>query len=164
MTVHDVQIQRANIISRRPFADVLASIELALGHPDMLMFRRDMVVAQTEAALARIVENAIGPSGLMEFVRFNFGDIVRKTTPNSSAKILRIVAGNPLVMKEMVRFVPDAGSYAPVTILIDERPDGPHLSYDRVESLLAPYGNPEAQRVARELDAKVERMLTAAAE
>jgi len=161
MTVHDVQIQRANIISRRPFADVLASIEFALGHPEMLMFRRDMVVAQTDAALARIVENAIG---LMEFVRFNLGDIVRKTTPNSSAKILRIVAGNPLVMKEMVRFVPDAGSYAPVTILIDERPDGPHLSYDRVESLLAPYGNPEAQRVARELDAKVERMLTAAAE
>jgi hypothetical protein len=40
--------------------------------------------------------------------------------------------------------VPDAGSYAPVTILIDERPDGVHLSYDRMGSLLAPYGNAEA--------------------
>jgi hypothetical protein len=37
-------------------------------------------------------------------------------------------------MKEMVKNVPDAGSYAPVTVLIDERPDGVHLSYDKMES------------------------------
>ena len=28
----------------------------------------------------------------------------------------------------------------PVTILIDERPDGVHLSYDRMASFLKPYG------------------------
>jgi hypothetical protein len=33
-------------------------------------------------------------------------------------------------MKEMVRHVPDAGAYAPITILIDERADGVHISYD----------------------------------
>jgi len=59
--------------------------------------------------------------------------------------------------------VPDAGSYAPVTILIDERPDGVHLSYDRMESLLAPYENAAALNVARELDAKVEALLASAA-
>jgi hypothetical protein len=31
-------------------------------------------------------------------------------------------------MKEMAKHVPDAGSYAPVTILVDEREDGVHLS------------------------------------
>jgi hypothetical protein len=55
--------------------------------------------------------------------------------------------------------VPDAGSYAPVTILIDERLDGVHLSYDRVASFLATYKNEEALKVARELDAKVEGLL-----
>jgi hypothetical protein len=59
----------------------------------------------------------------------------------------------------MVKHVPEAGSYAPVTVLLDERPDGVHLSYDRMASLLAPYGNPEALAVARDLDAKIEDLI-----
>jgi hypothetical protein len=66
-------------------------------------------------------------------------------------------------MKEMVRRVPDAASYAPVTILIDERIDGVHLSYDSLESLIAPYGNREADSVARDLDRKIELLLANAA-
>ena len=63
----------------------------------------------------------------------------------------------------MVQHVPDAGSYAPVTILIDERSDGVHLSYDRMTSFLAPYNNSEALKVARDLDEKVEALLSATA-
>ncbi len=66
-------------------------------------------------------------------------------------------------MAEMLKDVPDAGSYAPVTILIEERPDGVHISYDRMASYLAPYGNSDALKVARDLDAKIEAILTAAA-
>jgi hypothetical protein len=55
-----------------------------------------------------------------------------------------------------------AGSYAPVTILIDERPEGVHLSYDRMASFLAPYENSEALKVAKDLDAKVEALLAVA--
>jgi hypothetical protein len=66
-------------------------------------------------------------------------------------------------MKEMVKHVPDAGSYAPVTILIEERPDSARISYDRMASYLAPYGNSDALKVARDLDTKIERMLTEAA-
>jgi hypothetical protein len=43
-----------------------------------------------------------------------------------------LFVGNPLVMKEMAKHVPDAGSYAPVTVLVDEREDGVHLSYDKM--------------------------------
>ena len=63
----------------------------------------------------------------------------------------------------MAEQVPDAASYAPVTVLIDERSDGVHLSYDRMTSFLAPYGNAAAMKVAQELDAKVEKLLTEAA-
>ena len=66
-------------------------------------------------------------------------------------------------MQEMAKRVPDAGSYAPVTVLIDERPDGVHISYDRMASLLAPYRNSEALAVARDLDEKVEALLYEAA-
>ncbi len=63
----------------------------------------------------------------------------------------------------MAKHVPDAGSYAPVTVLVDERVDGVHISYDRMASLLAPYGNRDALRVARDLDVKVEDVLRQAA-
>jgi hypothetical protein len=66
-------------------------------------------------------------------------------------------------MQEMAKRVPDAGSYAPVTVLVDERPDGVHISYDRMASLLAPYRNSEALAVARDLDEKVEGFLYEAA-
>ena len=65
-------------------------------------------------------------------------------------------------MKEMVKHVPDAGSYAPVTILIDERADGVHVSYDRMASYLGPYGNADALKVARDLDRKVEDLIAKA--
>jgi DICT domain-containing protein len=39
-----------------------------------------------------------------------------------------------------------------------------HVSYDRMASFLASYGSSEALRVARDLDSKVEGLLTAAAD
>ena len=99
----------------------------------------------------------------MLFAEFDHGAIVRKGTGRDSPRIVRFIIGNPLIMRRMVQHVPDAGSYAAVTILIDERPDGVHLSYDRMASFLAPYNNAAALNVARELDAKVEALLASAA-
>src|SRR5499427_9493912 len=98
----------------------------------------------------------------MEFVRFDAGEVLRKERGGQGPKMLRLVVGNPIIMNEMAGTVPDAAAYAPVTILVDERADGVHLSYDSMASLLAPYGSPEALAVARNLDAKVELLLRAA--
>jgi Domain of unknown function DUF302 len=68
----------------------------------------------------------------MEFVRFDIGAVLRKEQGDRARKSLRLVVGNPLIMKEMAKHVPDAASYAPVTILTDERADGVRLSYDRI--------------------------------
>jgi uncharacterized protein (DUF302 family) len=51
---------------------------------------------------------------------------------------MRFVVGNPIIMSQMVQHVPDAGSYAPVTILIDQHRDGVYLAYDRIATFLAP--------------------------
>jgi hypothetical protein len=51
-----------------------------------------------------------------------------------------------------------------VTILVDERADGVHLSYDSMASLIAPYGSQTALAVAKDLDAKVEALLEKAAQ
>jgi Domain of unknown function DUF302 len=70
----------------------------------------------------------------MMFMKFDQGAVLRKETGLNTPKIVRYVIGNPLIMKEMTKHVPDAGAYAPVTILVDDRPDCVHLSYDKFSS------------------------------
>ncbi|MBZ5664550.1 MAG: DUF302 domain-containing protein [Acidobacteriia bacterium] len=164
MATKEIPAQRFSVTSSRTFRDVVAAFEAAVGHPDMNAFRKNVGAAKTFAELESIVQGAIGPSGLMEFARFDLGEVLRKRNGSATPQSLRFVVGNPVIMSQMVQHVPDAGSYAPVSILIDERPGGVHLSYDRMASFLAPYGNADALQVARDLDAKVEALLTATAQ
>jgi uncharacterized protein (DUF302 family) len=157
------EVERFSVVSSKPFEAVVEAIEAAVGHPDMREFLSATAAAPTLAELETVVQRALGKTGLMMFMKLDLGAIVRKETELDTAKIVRLLVGNPLVMKEMARRVPDAGSYAPVTILADERSDGVHLSYDRMASLLAAYANPNALAVARDLDAKIEDLLKAAA-
>ena len=76
---------------------------------------------------------------------------------------LQAMARYPLIMKEWLSMFPMLARYAPVTVLVDERKDGVHLSYDSMSSLLAPYENPDALQVARDPDEKVEDLLQRAA-
>ena len=163
MTNIRVDVERFSVTSSRPFDSVVSKLEAAVSHPDVQAFTRDMASAKSYAELERIVQKAVAPTGFMEFTRFNIGEVLRKERGPGSPRMVRLVIGNPLIMKEMAKRVPDAASYAPVTILIDERPDGVHLSYDKMASYLAPYGNAEALKVAQDLDAKIEAILTAAA-
>jgi uncharacterized protein (DUF302 family) len=99
----------------------------------------------------------------MEFARFDQGEVLRKELGENGPRMLRLLVGNPLTMRKMAKHIHDAGSYAPVTILIDERPDGVHVSYDRMASFLAPYEESAAIQVAKDLDATVESVLVNAA-
>jgi uncharacterized protein (DUF302 family) len=158
-----VEMQRFSVTSSKPFEQVLAAIDAAVGHPDLGEFHRKLGSTKTYAAIEKIVHEVIGASGLMEFIRFDLGQVLRKEHGDRTSRSLRLVVGNPLIMKQMVEQVPDAGSYVPVTILVDERLDGVHLSYDTVASALAPYGSPEASKIAQDLDEKVISLLKAAA-
>ena len=163
LSIQEVHVQRVNLVTTEPFDTVVARIDAQIGHPDMTAFRKSLSAAQNEAEMEEVVNRVTQPNGIMEFTRFDHGEVLQKENGTAKPRILRIVAGNPLIMKEMVKHVVDAASYAPVTILIEERPDSVRISYDRMASYLAPYGNNDALKVARELDAKVEKILTAAA-
>jgi len=102
--------------------------------PGALRYSSALTAAKTYQDLERVVHKAVGTSELMAFARFDLGEILRKQRGNAAPRSLRLVAGNPLIIKQMLEHVPDAGSYAPFTILIDERPDGVHLSYDRMRA------------------------------
>jgi uncharacterized protein (DUF302 family) len=163
MTTKQISVQRVSVISSRPFDHVMTTFEDAVGHPDLREFVRATGQAKTVAEMKEIVENVIGESGFMEFARYDLGAYLQKEQGPATPRSVRLVIGNPLIMKEMLKHVPDAGSYAPVTILLDERPDGVHLSYDKMASFLGSYGSPEALKVAQDLDAKVEKLLAKAA-
>lgn len=159
MTIKKVEIERFSVTSSKPFEVVVGALEAAIGHPDMFEFVKATQCARTFAELEDVVHRSLGRMGLMMFMKLDHGVILRKETGLEKPKIVRFLIGNPLIMKEMAKYIPDAGSYAPVTILVDERPDGVHLSYDKMTSLLAPYGNPDALTVARNLDSKIENLL-----
>jgi uncharacterized protein (DUF302 family) len=164
MNIREIQIQRFTVVSSDTFDAVVARLDTQLGHPDMPAFRKKLFEARDLAEMEQIVNPVTQPNGIMEFARFDLGEILRKENGTDKPRVLRIVAGNPLIMKEMVKHIPDAGSYAPVTIIIVERADGIHISYDSMASHLAPYGNDDAMRVARELDAKIVAIMHAAAD
>jgi len=163
MSIKQITVQRFSLVSRKPFEEVMAVITAAIGRPNMQLFQQEIAAAETEATLKELVEKAIGASDLMEFMRLDMATVSRKRTGGIGRQTVRLIVGNPLIMTQMVERVPDAASYAPVTILVDERPDGVHVSYDRVASFLAAYEHEEALTVAEDLDAKVEKLLTAAA-
>jgi uncharacterized protein (DUF302 family) len=161
--IRKIEMERFTVISSKPFDAVIAAIKASIGHPNMAEFAQATQRATSAAELEGAIQPGLSETGLMQFMEFDLGMIIRKGTGNRTSRIIRLVIGNPLIMKEMAKHVPDAGSYAPVTVLVDERADGVHLSYDRMASLLAPYGNPEALKVAKDLDDKLEHLLQLAA-
>jgi uncharacterized protein (DUF302 family) len=163
MAIQTIEVQRFSLTTSRSFEPVVASLKAGVGRLDLAAFASASKSPGTFAELEQVINRNMGKTGLMLFLEFDHGAVIRKETGLEKPKIVRLVIGNPLVMKEMAKHVPDAGSYAPVTVLVDERTDGVHLSYDRMASFLDPYENMDALKVARELDAQMEKLLNDAA-
>ena len=161
--IKTIEIERFSLTTSKQFDEVIAGVNAGIGHPDMAEFGRSTREARSFAEMKSAVQKGLSTVGLMLFLQLDHGAVLRKETGRETPKMIRFVIGNPLIMKEMVKHVPDAGSYAPVTVLVDERSDGVHLSYDRMASFLAPYGNHDALEVARNLDKKIEDLLRQAA-
>jgi len=164
MSTNQVVVERFSLTSSKSFADVVRAIDAQVGHPDIRKFLSEIRAAKDDREVQRIVKEAVGPTDLMEFMRFDQGEVLRHELGPDASNVVRLLIGNPLTMRKMAKHVRDAGSYAPVTVLVDERPDGVHISYDRMASLLGPYQNAEALEVARALDANVENLITTAAQ
>jgi uncharacterized protein (DUF302 family) len=163
MPVHEFMVRRFSLVSAKPFDEVVRALTASIGRPDMAAFRQALAGAETLSDLETVIGRCIGASELMEFNRFDAGEVLRKAGGAPGPRMVRLLVGNPLVMQEMARTVPDAASYAPVTILIDQRADGVHLSYDSMASFIAHHGSQQATKVAEVLDEKVVQLLRAAA-
>jgi uncharacterized protein (DUF302 family) len=162
MATYNLNVKREILEAQNDFDSVVDRIFKAIGRTDPPTLASILSEPDFARFSARI-QSATGPSGLMEFATFDLGDALGKDGREETYRIIRIVAGNPLIMRQMVASVPHAGSYAPITILVYEEGEKVMMAYDRMESYLQPFASGQAMEVARTLDRKVLALLADAA-
>ncbi len=163
MSSTQFSVTRFNVTSSKTFEDVVSHLHVAVRQPYFAALQLVMERTTTYEDFEMLIGAVVGSSGFMEFIRFDQGDVLRRKHNGNAPQSVRLILGNPVIMAQIVELVPDAGSYAPVTILVDERSDGVHVSYDEMTGLLAPYKSADASLIARDLDAKIESLITSAA-
>jgi hypothetical protein len=95
MSIQEVHVQRVNLVTTEPFDTVVARIDAQIGHPDMTAFRKSLSAAQNEAEIEKVVNPVTQPNGLMEFTRFDHGELLQKengTGANSHYNGLQLTA------------------------------------------------------------------------
>jgi uncharacterized protein (DUF302 family) len=157
--VLEVLMRRHVFDTERPFAAVLDGIFGGITQPDIGQLFSKLATSTSYEEFSSLVAQAQGSAGLMRFLQL---DLEQALTLDPQApdwvgrRLVRLIAGNPVTMGQMTRHVADAGSYAPVTILIQERPDGgTRVAYDSVASAVARYDDAAASEIAERLDAEV---------
>ena len=111
MRTIEVHVRRISVVSSRAFEDVVSHLTATIGRPDMNEFHSALAAASTVLELEEVVHAETGSSELMEFIRFDAGEVLRKERSGQQRRILRLVIGNPLIMMKMARTVPDAASH-----------------------------------------------------
>jgi uncharacterized protein (DUF302 family) len=115
-----------------------------------------------EAARTKLA-SFVGPLDFTLFQKIDHGAVLTALT-GRQARAVTYVFGNALIAVEMTRHDARAGLYVPLRLFVQEIAEGRvRVTYDRPSSLLAPFGSPDIDAVARGLDAKVERLLREAA-
>jgi len=160
--VLDIPVRRHVLTSERPFQVVLGGIYGGISQPDIGALFATLAASTCYAEFTALVRHARGSAGLIRFWHLDL-DTVLALDPQAhqaGRRLVRLIAGNPVTLGQMTRHLPAAGSYAPVTLLIQELPGGgTQVAYDTVASAIAPYGDAAASQVAQRLDTDVLSLL-----
>jgi hypothetical protein len=71
-------IERFSITSTKPFAEVISAIAAQFGHPAITQFYSSAHTAADDVEIQRLVDSAVGPIDLMEFMRFDQGVVLHR--------------------------------------------------------------------------------------
>ena len=157
--VLDIPVRRHVLTSERPFQVVLDGIYDGISQPDTGAVFAKLAACTSYEEFSALVSQAQGSAGLMRFLQLDLDTVLSldpQARDQAGRRLVRLIAGNPVTMGQMTRHLPAAGSYAPVTILIQELPGGgTQVAYDTVASAIAPYGDAAASQVAQRLDSEV---------
>ena len=159
--VLEVRVRRHVFTTERPFAEIMEGIYGGISQPDVGSLFQQLAASTSYEQFSSLVRQAQGSAGLMRFLELELDSaLALDPQARDKGRLTRLIAGNPVTMGEMTRHVPDAGSYAPVTILVQELADGrTRVAYDAVASEIAGYGDAAALKVAEQLDDEVLTLL-----
>ena len=159
--VLDIPVRRHVLTSERPFQIVLDGIYTGISQPDLGALFAKLAASTSYEEFSDLVRQAQGSAGLLRFWHLDDDHVLALDPQADQAgrRLVRLIAGNPVTMGQMTRHLPAAGSYAPVTILIQELPGGTQVAYDTVASAIAPYADAAASQVAQHLDTDVLALL-----
>jgi uncharacterized protein (DUF302 family) len=134
-----------------------SAFEGLLGKMDVGMFAE--LPALSASAVRERLASVVGPLDFTLFQKLDHGGIVTALSPRR-LRATTYVFGNALIAVRMTQHDPRAGLYVPLRLLVTEVGDGRVLiTYDLPSALLAQFDSEAITPVARELDAKVERLL-----
>jgi hypothetical protein len=85
--IRKMEMERFTAISARPFDELVSAIKTSIGNPNTAEFWKSIQEAQSAAELDAAVQRVLGRTGLMLFVEFAHGMIVRKGTQRHSPRI-----------------------------------------------------------------------------
>ena len=85
--IRKVDMERFSVTSSKPFDAVVAAIKTSIGHPNMAALWQATQRATTAAELEAAIQPVLGESGLMQFVEFDHGMMVRKGTEHHTSRI-----------------------------------------------------------------------------
>ena len=157
--VLEVLVRRHVIVTERPFQAVLDGIYGGISQPDIEVLFSKLTASTSYEQLSSLVRQAQGSAGLIRFLQLDLDEVLTldPQAPDwTGRRLVRLIAGNQVTMGQLTRHVADAGSYAPVTILVEELPDGrTRVAYDSVVSEIARYHDTAASQVAEHLDTEV---------
>ena len=147
---------RVTYDSVRTFAETRAGFDGRVPLIDQAL-ALDLVLSGAEwGAVEAAVNDRVGPDGLVALARLDQGALLSLSGRPLEATLYLV--GNPLVAREVTDLVPAAALYAPFRLALFADATGVHLAYDRPSSVFASLGSDRINRIAAELDDKIEKV------
>jgi len=69
MTTRQINVERFSLASQKSFQQVLASVDAAVGHPNIETFWKSVNEAETRAEIEKVIHEALVSGGNKEFSR-----------------------------------------------------------------------------------------------
>ena len=91
--INKIEVERFSLTSSKPFDEVLAAVNDAIGHPDMAEFWRSTHEARSLTELRSAVEKGLSKAGLMLFMQLDQGAVARNEMGRDVPRIVRLRIG-----------------------------------------------------------------------
>jgi hypothetical protein len=157
VTSTPVTVEHVTLRSTKPFGTVREALEAAVPPLDHAFAK---LLQEGKVDEARDLLECQAPLSI--FGMRDHGRLL--LTAGLTRKAIQYDIGNPLTASRMTRHVLAAALYAPIRVLLREDAEGRvAFEYDSPATTFGQFGNPEVDRVARDLDAQLRTTLAVAA-